>query len=202
MKIEIACWQCDTVVEKELGEVNRSRRLGRQLFCSRSCSAVSANAPRKSQVFEAACPVCDTVFETSTHNKAKRHCSPSCASKGSMTAGRRAAQREAGLQHAENLHRAQALGLKKREAWKYVALKKALRGRQHEFEFRLGRFVFDLALLDVDVLVEFDGPYHHSATQRALDARKDRAARRHGFTVQRRRVKPDAVIPPTVLDGL
>lgn len=201
MKVHVPCWRCGVTVAKELGEVNRAKRLGRQLFCSRTCSAESANESRRSQVFEAPCPTCGVTFETSTHNKAKRHCSRSCASKGSMTDGRRAAQRAAGLKHANNLQD-QATTLKTREAWKYAALKKALRGRRHEFEFKLGRFVFDLALLDERILIEFDGPHHQDARQLAVDARKDRLAKRHGFRIERRRVRPAIVISPDTIVGL
>lgn len=200
-QVAIECWRCGVTVHKDLSEVNRSTRLGRNLFCSRSCSAESANEAKRSVEFEMPCPVCGVVFTTTTHNKAKRYCSRSCASKGSMTESRRAAQRASGLQHAKNLQ-SQAATLKQREAWKYTALKEALRGRRHEFEFKLGRFIFDLALLDEKVLVEFDGPYHQSVEQRALDARKDRVAKRHGFRLERRRVQRSVVIAPATIAGL
>lgn len=200
--VAVSCWRCGVTVQKDAGEVNRSRRLGRNLFCSRSCSALSANESKRSVEFEMPCPVCGVVFTTTTHNKAKRHCSRACASRGSMTDHRRAAQREAGLRHAKNLSRAQSVALKAREAWKYAALKKALGSRRHEFEFKLGRFVFDLALFDERVLVEFDGPYHQSAEQQEIDAKKDRLARRHGFRVERRRVRRAVVIDPETIAGL
>ncbi len=149
-----------------------------------------------------ACPTCGVTFETSTHNKAKRHCSRSCASKGSMTEGRRAAQRAAGLEHAKNLIASTAETLKLREAWKYAPLKEALRGRPHEFEYPLEGYVFDLALFDVKILVEFDGPYHSWTEQRVVDADKERVANEHGFKVERRRVAQASVILPETLRGL
>lgn len=202
MKVAVSCWRCGAEVFKESGEVNRARRLGRNLFCSLSCVAQYANGPRQSRTLAMACPTCGVTFETSTHNKAKRHCSRSCASKGSMTEGRRAAQRAAGLEHAKNLMASTAEVLKRREAWKYAPLEEALRDRPHEFEYQLGKYVFDLALFDTNVLVEFDGPYHDWTKQREVDRDKERVAAQHGFTIERRRVQQAAVISPATLSGL
>jgi very-short-patch-repair endonuclease len=91
--------------------------------------------------------------------------------------------------------------LKKREAWKYVVLEKHLQSRPHEFEFQLGKWVFDLALLDTNVLVEFDGIYHRSSQLKA-DAEKDAYAKEHGFLVVRRATEVCCVLDPAVLDGL
>lgn len=197
----VRCAGCGGRVKKERSEVNRSRRLGRRLFCTQSCGAVTSNRVRRSVAFTMPCPVCGVVFETTTHGKAKRHCSRSCASLGSVTPERRESQRTSGRKNARYL-----IGndetLKRREAWKYTKLRRALRDRQHEFEYRLGRYVFDLALFDVKVLVEFDGPYHSSVKQRVVDAKKERVASRHGFTVARRVVKPAAVIPRATIAGL
>lgn len=92
--------------------------------------------------------------------------------------------------------------LKLREDWKYARLRKALGERPHEFEYGLGGYVYDLALLDTHVLVEFDGPDHRSRAQRAVDRNKGRVARANGFTVVRRAVRPMAVIEPSALEGL
>jgi len=94
--------------------------------------------------------------------------------------------------------------LKKREAWKYDLLRTILErnGRKFEFEYPIGNFVFDLALLDANILVEFDGEYHSGAAQRERDQRKDAVAKEHGFIVVRRPVVRSTVIDPITLDGL
>jgi very-short-patch-repair endonuclease len=92
--------------------------------------------------------------------------------------------------------------LKRREAWKYAALERVLEGRKHEFEYKLGKYVFDLALLDTKTLVEFDGPYHRDPKQKQMDADKEKAAGIRGFVVIRRLVKPAVVIDPETIGGL
>jgi very-short-patch-repair endonuclease len=95
-----------------------------------------------------------------------------------------------------------AEALKLRERWKYVALEAALQGRVYEFEYQLGEYVFDLALLDARVLVEFDGPYHAYGNQPRVDAAKEQAAEEAGFIVVRRVVQPTTVISPATVRGL
>lgn len=182
----ITCPQCGNEAERPRGEVNRSRRLGRPVFCTQKCAANHSNKPRKSVVFTANCPCCGTPFTTSTHNKAAKFCSRSCASKGSMTEERRAAQRLGGLARVGNLLPIEAV-LKLREASKYSALGAELTrmGIPHEFEYRIGDVIFDLALLDRKILVEFDGPYHRCRTQLVQDGAKDDAARVQGWCVLR-----------------
>ena len=118
-----------------------------------------------------------------------------------MSEQRREAQRQAGLDHSENLASVAEV-LKSREGWKYAALETTLQGRPHEFEYELGGFVFDLALLDSRVLVEFDGPYHEGVDQRQVDQDKDRAAEAAGFVVVRRMVQPATVIGPNTIRNL
>ena len=146
------------------------------------------------------CP-CGKRVKTTTHNKAKQHCNRSCASRFSMSDERREAQREAGLQHAANLL-STAETLKRREGWKYAALREALADREVEFEFELGGRVFDLALLDTKTLIEFDGPDHQAKNIKEDDAAKEAAAEAAGFIVVRRPVIPSTVISPTSIDGL
>ncbi len=117
-----------------------------------------------------------------------------------MNEERREAQRVAGQESANLLSPAEML--QKREAWKYAALKQTLLGRPHEFEYELEGFVFDLALLDTKVLVEFDGPYHERKAQQQQDAVKEEAATRNGFWLVRRRVLPAVVIGPATLEGM
>lgn len=117
-----------------------------------------------------------------------------------MTAYRRQAQQRAGLA-SENLWSAAEV-LKHREDWKYSLLKQTLVGREFEFEFKLGDYVFDLALLDTKTLVEFDGPYHQAQDQIQVDDQKADFARTAGFTVLRRKVEPAVVIDPVTIRGL
>lgn len=199
--IEIQCEICGDTVKRLQGEVNRSRRLGRRLFCSRSCSAEASNIPRRSKEFVTTCPFCGDDFVTSTLNRAKTFCSRSCASKGSLTEKSMKARRESGFKSRKNLLSAVEC-LRLREGWKYAALREHLGDRLYQFEFEIKECVFDLALLDVQVLVEFDGKYHGSAKQRVRDADKDKVAAEAGFKVVRRRVEQSTVISPATIAGL
>ena len=81
--------------------------------------------------------------------------------------------------------------LKKREVWKYALIKKSLQRykRSFEFEYPIGKYIYDLALLDSMTLVEFDGKYHRATVQRQADAKKDALATENGFRVLRIPVK-------------
>jgi very-short-patch-repair endonuclease len=198
--ITIKCANCDEEADKPKGEVNRSNKLGRPLFCGRRCAALFNNAPRKAKEIILTCP-CGQRFKTTTAAKAAKHCSASCASRFSMTEERREAQRQGGHDQIDNLLTPQET-LKRREAWKYAALREVLGSRPHEFEYKLGRYVFDLALLDTKVLVEFDGPYHEGANQKKTDEKKEKAAERAGFAIVRRQVLPATVIDPRTITRL
>jgi very-short-patch-repair endonuclease len=201
--IKIQCSRCEKEVEKPRGEVNRSLRLGRKLYCSTSCAAIVGNTPKKSRPVLRVCPICGAEVRSSTRRRAPRFCSRSCASKGSVTETRRAAQRAAGRAASANLI-STAESLKIRESWKYELLRTALESekRDFEFEYELENFVFDLALHDKKILVEFDGRYHTGEVQLARDEEKNCAARRNGFCIIRRKVINMSVISPEVLRGL
>ncbi len=197
----VECANCGRPVEKPVGEVTRSRKLGRPMFCGLSCSAKHRNATRKVREFEMTCP-CGKVFTTTTHNKAKRHCLRSCASRFSMSPARRAKQRTGGFAQKGNLISTQEM-MKRREAWKYALLLGALADRPHEFEFKLGSYIYDLALLDEKVLVEFDGPEHTSDRRtRKQDKEKDSHAAQLGWRVERRKVENATVIHPKTIEAL
>jgi very-short-patch-repair endonuclease len=198
--IAVNCAYCGNSVDKDVREFNRSTKNGRPLYCGRRCAASARNAPIKAQEIVRTCP-CGREFVTTTKAKAAEHCSRSCASHYSMSDERREAQRVGGLEKAENLL-STADALKLRENWKYAALREVLGERPHEFEYELGGYVFDLALLDVRVLVEFDGPYHSYSEQLEVDARKDEVARANGFLVVRRTVQPSVVLNPNMINGL
>lgn len=118
-----------------------------------------------------------------------------------MNEGRREAQRQGGLLQSGNLL-SQDEVLRRREGWKYLALQGCLADRPHQFEYELESYVYDLALFDVSILVEFDGPYHSGKNQSIVDQTKDLIARRHGFVVVRRAVSPASIIEPSAIDGL
>jgi len=92
--------------------------------------------------------------------------------------------------------------LKLREGHKYVDLDLYLIGRPHEFEYPLGKFVFDLVLFDKKILVEFDGSYHKYGAQPGVDLEKERIAISHGFTLVRRVTIRGEKISPKMLFGL
>jgi len=200
--VDVTCAQCGKKVKKPVGEVNRSVRLGRKFFCGSVCSGLFSGQARAAVEVKKTCPHCGEDFVTTTKARAKKFCSRSCASKGSMSEERREAQRLAGLAHAQNLL-SPAETLKQREAWKYAALEKVLReaDRDFEFEYQVGGFVFDLALLDEKVLVEFDGP-HHRGDEAERDKHKEKMAKKRGFVVVRREVKAASVISPDTIKEL
>jgi len=192
------------MVLKDVKEANRSERLGRRFFCSSSCATRAGNVDRRAQEIVLVCP-CGKRFQTTTRKKSAKHCSRGCASRFSVTETRREASRVSGLR-TSNLYPSDAASisaiLKRREAWKYAALERVLVGRKHEFEYKLGKYVFDLALFDTKTLVEFDGPYHRDPKQKQTDANKEKAAGVRGFVVVRRLVKPAVVIDPETIGGL
>lgn len=170
------------------------------MYCSGSCSAIANNASTRSKEVTRECPVCKVKFVSSTKKRGAIFCSRACASRGSVTEYRHSKAVETGKRTVANLCKP-VDALKKREAWKYVALEKHLQDRPHEFEFQLGKWIFDLALLDVNVLVEFDGVYHKSS-QLKTDAEKDAYAKENGFLVVRRATEVCCVLDPVVLEGL
>lgn len=91
--------------------------------------------------------------------------------------------------------------LRIRERWKYAEVEKYLRhsGIRFKFEFEIGEYIFDLALLEKKVLVEFDGPEHRKPSGEALDAVRDEAAVQAGWRVARVPVPKRSVILPSVL---
>lgn len=197
--IRVTCPRCQCAVDRDAREVRRSAKLGRPLFCGRRCSALAANASKRACPVERTCP-CGTTFVSTTKARAPEHCSRGCASRYSMNDARREAQRLGGLATCSANLPFPSETLKKREAWKYDEVAVAVGSRPHEFEYPLGGYVFDLALLDVRTLVEFDGPSHRS--EQARDAVKDAVAREHGFTLVRRHVRPSAVVEASAVAGL
>ncbi len=87
-----------------------------------------------------------------------------------------------------------------REGWKYALVKERLIEHEinHEFEYQLPeteRF-FDLALTDIRLFIEFDGPYHSKPSQIIDDDEKDKLAVAAGWKVVRVKVEQASVIDP------
>lgn len=118
-----------------------------------------------------------------------------------MSSARRNAQKQAGVEHRDNLIDA-STALRNREAWKYVALQQSLAERPHQFEFPLGGYVYDLVLFDTMVVVEFDGPDHGYNSQKVIDTDKESVAKSAGYILLRRGIKPATVIDPSTIEGL
>jgi len=102
------------------------------------------------------------------------------------------------LQHG-NIYNT-AAGLRKREAPKYEQVRSFLNERSipHQFEYPIenavGRGIFDLALPDRRLLIEFDGQYHESVSQYPRDAEKDLIAQTDGWQIERVAVDAGVVI--------
>lgn len=201
-QFHFACAWCGNAASKPVGEVRRSQRLNRKLYCSYTCAGHGNNVSRRAKVVTRKCPVCATVFQSSTRRRAARFCSRVCASKGSVSDVRRKAAQLSGQRSVNFLSAADTL--RRRESWKYAALREYLvqQERPHQFELALDGRVFDLALFDVSILVEFDGPYHQSPGQRATDRRKTAIAKKHGYALVRLKVTPSTVIDPVTLIGI
>lgn len=188
---------CGKEVQRPQKEVNRSKKLGRRQFCSNSCGAITINAPRKSKVITKDCQHCKKKFITKDNQHEATFCSRSCASLGSITDLRRSFYRKG---RVENLDTSK--GMKVREAWKYVDLEKILQKIPHEFEFKLGKYIFDLQLSSTKMLIEFDGAGHRAGSEKLQDTIKDHTAKTLGYRVIRIPVLPNSVIPAVSLTGI
>lgn len=188
--VEIVCPACGVVAVKPTKEFNRSTKLGRRMYCSYACFSSTVNAARKIPDQERLCAYCAIPFITSGGAKSARFCSRSCASRGSVTTRRRRSARSLAKQNfIPATVDSAARVLKQREAWRYRKLKTELKKRSSKFEFEyvLDGRVFDLALFDQGILVEFDGPYHSWSVIAKKDLEKDRIAERNGYRLLRYR---------------
>jgi very-short-patch-repair endonuclease len=197
----VICEQCGKHVERPQKEVTRSLKLGRRIFCSNSCGAKYNNEciPRVRKQ----CQICGDYFETKEYGKgANTFCSRVCANQKARTLSPEGLEklRQTDFEHEGNLNIASAM--KSREAWKYVELEERLQSYPHEFECKIGDYIFDLVLPCFMVAVEFDGPDHRREKQRLSDAKKTQTAEDLGYIVLRREVKRATVIPNAVLDGV
>jgi very-short-patch-repair endonuclease len=206
--VKLTCAWCSKEFYLYAKEYERQIRNGRTyFFCSRTCVAKKRNSGRKFPVILKICPVCKTEFWASTKKKGATFCSRECASKGSVTELRRNAAREWGLKNYHNnvgninTTDARAKGLRIREAWKYSLIKEFFdkSGIRYQFEFPCGSGIFDLALLDLKIFVEFDGPYHNDGNIEQQDNKKTIEAKNFGWNVIRIKCEPNTIIDPSVV---
>jgi len=202
--VSIKCFLCGNESQKERGEINRQLRKNpnRKFFCGGSCSAKHNNEIRGDKNYEIKkiCPQCKEEFPTTTGKNEATFCSRSCASKGSVTNHRREKARETGLKNNKHImtDESRASSLRSREMWKYSKTRTVLDalGVEHQFEYPLNGKIFDLALFDLKLFIEFDGRYHSEKKQSKLDKDKESIARSNGWDVSRIQTPDNTVIDP------
>lgn len=204
--VPLICSTCGKAFMKRKGDYNKQLRLGQtNFFCSYSCSVRYGNSLRTDLKHELhkVCPVCDAEFTTMSGKGEASFCSRSCASKGSVTDYRRAKAREMGLKNCDygiGSIESIAAAMRNREAPNYIKLADYLQKSKvaYTFEYPLGSFIFDLALPDKKLLIEFDGVYHESSAIKAKDKLKSNFAVGQGWTVCRVPVEPGIISAATI----
>lgn len=196
--VTLICKNCGKPFQKNINEYNRRVKNGQsEFFCSCKCAGAMINKAKKKPDIQKTCPVCGKKFITTTKAKGATFCSRSCASKGSVTEARREAGRKSAMDHPikGDVYMI-SKALKKREGWKYTKLKEFLDflNESYEFEFVIGSFVYDLAIIDRKILFEFDGPDHKYLS---TEKEKDITAKNNGYTLYRIKVKQTTVIEPS-----
>lgn len=133
----------------------------------------------------------------------KRYCSRGCASASSVTEYRRDRAKEIGI---DNLAKGREISsvansLRTREMWKYIEIEALLNKNylEHQFEYPLERFVFDLALFWDRIFIEFDSNYHFDNNQILIDKEKEQLANSYNWRLVRIQTDYNNVIPSTVI---
>lgn len=204
--IDVKCAQCSKIFPMRRAEWNRQWRKGRtSFFCGLSCAATHANASKIAPVLRKLCAFCGNEFITKGDRHEAEFCSRSCASKGSVTDFRRQRASESGVANVQYIkeapYRKVEETLLKRENWKYAEIREYLTriGLKFQFEYRIEDHVFDLALLDRMLLVEFDGPEHRHGKGVERDLTKDAEASKFGWRVVRIPVAAKTLVRPSVI---
>lgn len=210
-EIEIICAYCGKPFMKRAAEIRRQQKKGRtEFFCSQSCGAKYKNASKKKPTIEKICPVCGASFTTTLKVKEnKTFCSRSCASKGSVTEYRRSKAREMGAilteKYRGNVHSVKRL-MEVREADKNKLLKEFLENLNipYEFEYILEGKLYDLAILNKNILIEFDGEDHKHSQGACFknDSEKNAIAAAHGWDLIRIPVEANTIIQPELIREL
>lgn len=208
--ININCAECGTGIVKRLAEYRRQKKKNpkRLFFCDEKCSALYYNRFRGDLKvdLQKICPHCKETFKTRSGKGEATFCSRSCASAGSVTDLRRNKAREVGNSNLEKGRELSSVAstLRKREAWKYTKIRIALDLMEvsYLFEYPLEGRIFDLALLDKKILVEFDGLYHKSEEQVEIDQLKNKIASEQGWVIERIETEDAQIIPPNCIKHL
>lgn len=195
-KIEIKCDRCGRSNFKEMKEVKRrlKNNPNAKFYCDSICSGLAQD--KKASYEEKECPVCKNKFTCKTSNKRtdRTFCSRSCASAGSVTEARREASRIVGCNN-ELMHNVfvTAAALRSRENWKYEKLIEELNkiNINYQFEYVVENSIYDLALIDKKILIEFDGPYHQWLES---DKQKTELASHFGWNLIRIQTEANKVI--------
>jgi very-short-patch-repair endonuclease len=198
MKLEISCSSCGNNFLKESKEIKRRQKeCGEDVsfYCSLKCQG---DVRRVIKVAVSKICQCGSSFETTTDAS---YCGLRCASLFSLTK-ERLDKMLAASKHTrftrDNLDTV-SNGLRVREWSKYDLLHQYLLtcAISHSFEYCLEntRWIFDLAIHDLCLLIEFDEKHHDYTVER--DSEKERAANEQGWNLVRIDVR-SATIPYSV----
>jgi very-short-patch-repair endonuclease len=158
------------------------------------------------KVIRKTCLYCKKDFETYTGKGESDFCSRGCASAGSVTDYRRQRAVEQGRVNVKNISDISVIakGLKTREGFKYKELQESLliTGCEFEFEYPLGKYIYDLALKDKMIFVEFDSIYHDAQFQKESDLEKQKQAEVNGWRLIRIRTAPNEIMSFKLIEHL
>lgn len=184
--IEIKCSGCGALFDKPLKEYNRQNRLrngAARFYCTSRCS----DKARIINTEVSKTCKCGKVFVTKTDSN---HCSRRCASFYSLSDTRLEAMLIGSSNTritSDNCLPSVASRLRSREWKKYEELDGflLLMEFEYQFEFHLPdtRFIYDLAVFNKRLLIEFDEEYHRYNTK--SDDEKDQAAIDQGWEIVR-----------------
>lgn len=202
----IICTWCGIQSEKPDKEIRRQIKKGRNFFfcCSKHAAHYNNLNKRNRFPIRKKCKYCGTEFSTFTGRKEKSFCSRSHASRGSISELRRQKAKEMGRKTRKNLISVSQV-LKIREKWKYEKIIKYLEVNKiiFEIEYEIKPFVYDLALIDKKLLIEFDERYGHSGKkQHFIDIKKDQIAKENGWKIKRIKVKEKTIIEVELIKEL
>jgi len=198
----IICTWCEKESEKPDREIKRQLKKGRTIFfCCISHVAKYYNLRKKNHPIKKNCKLCGIEFPTVTGSKERDFCSRSHASKGSMTELRKRVYKDVSHKSRENLISVDET-LRKRENWKYKKIIELLdrNNIKYEFEYRIKPYIYDLALFEKKIFIEFDGKYHFTEKeQKQTDRKKDELARKNNWKIIRIPVQTNVIIDPGCL---
>lgn len=72
----------------------------------------------------------------------------------------------------------------------------------YEFEYLVDKYIFDLALFDYKIFIEFDSDYHNSTDQQIIDMDKEQTAQRIGWKVIHISTDSNKVIDVSLISSL